>query len=69
LSDMLCPLCHKADAINLVEWPAASADMGMAAAVTLPFKTCGRCGHAVAQAALSAAAMHVSALRRKGDGK
>jgi Zn ribbon nucleic-acid-binding protein len=63
-SPLMCPLCHKADAINLVEFSAASMDQGMAVSITIPFKVCGKCGHSAAQAALSAVAMHISALRK-----
>ena len=64
----LCPLCHKAEPIARSEFPAVGPGVVQAAGVTLSLNVCGRCGHSVATAALSAAELHIAALRKK-DGK
>jgi len=63
---LLCPLCHKAEAITKSEYCAVGSAPAAAGAVTLTVDVCGRCGHAIAEAALAAAALHYYALRDKG---
>jgi hypothetical protein len=65
LTVMLCPLCHKAEPIVKTEYCAVGSGPAAAVAVTLGFNVCGRCGHSVAMAAINAASLHVSALRKK----
>ena len=65
MSLLLCPLCHHADAIRRSEFPAVGPGVVQAAAVTLSINVCGRCGHSVAMAAVSAAELHLAALRKK----
>jgi len=62
----LCPFCHKAEPIKKCEHSVAGQGTIQAAAVTLAVNCCGRCIESIAKAALSAAEMHCSALRRKG---
>lgn len=62
----LCPLCRKAEAIARVEYPRADSRSGVTVVVTLPARTCGRCGDSCAEKALHAAVMHQGALQKAG---
>jgi len=61
---MICPVCHKADAITITEFSSVSKVLTFSAAVALPIKVCGRCGIAVADAALRAAEAKLAEMRR-----
>lgn len=54
MSGRLCPLCSKADAIQRDGHVAVAKTEHISVAVTLPEKICGRCGQAIADAAILA---------------
>lgn len=58
----LCPICHKADAVT-TESRKAAPMIGLAVAVTVPEKLCGRCVEVVTDEALLAAQMSLEKMR------
>lgn len=64
---MTCPACHKADAIAMTEFTAVGSTIQVAVSVSLPAKVCGRCGIAVAKAALIAAIQKWSEMRGRAE--
>jgi len=61
---VICPVCHKADAITITEFSSVSKVLQFSAAVALPIRVCGRCGIAVAEAALRAAENKLAEMRQ-----
>lgn len=63
----LCPLCRKAEPVAKTEYSSVSRIVSLSVSVSLPDNVCGRCGIAVADAALLRAHQQMTEMKARGD--